>query len=121
METLVAIYANNPNVPHNTLQPEITRLNSAFIAFTNTIIIVRILVRARIVKHVALEDHLMVAAGVVATAFSAMNIVGMCAMLTPTHWTDLARNTIWSWSPHIRFASGNTAGKCQEGDTKFMG
>jgi hypothetical protein len=76
METLVQIYANNPNVPHNSLQPQIIRLNSAFIAFTDVIIIIRILVRARIVKHVALEDHLMIAAGLFATAFSAMNIVG---------------------------------------------
>lgn len=76
METLVQLYANNPNVPHNSLQPEIIRLNSAFIAFTASIIILRILVRARIVKHVALEDYLMVAAGLFATAFSAMNIVG---------------------------------------------
>ena len=90
METLVQIYASNPSVPHNTLQPEIIRLNSTLIAFTDAIIIVRILVRARIVKHVALEDYLMVAAGIVATAFSAMNIVGTSAMLAPSYRTDLA-------------------------------
>lgn len=82
METLVQIYASNPNVPHNSVQPEIIRLNVAFIAFTDSIIILRILVRARIVKHVALEDYLMVAAGLFATAFSAMNIVGMLVVLS---------------------------------------
>lgn len=76
METLVAIYGSNPNVPHNSVQPEIKTLNIAFIVFTDSIIILRLLVRARIVKHVALEDYLMVAAGLCATAFSAMNIVG---------------------------------------------
>ena len=76
MDTLVAIYADNPNVPHNSKQPEIIKLNIAFIAFTDSIILLRILVRARIVKHVAAEDYLMVAAGVFATTFSAMNIVG---------------------------------------------
>lgn len=79
METLVSIYASNPNVPHNSVQPGILRLNIAFIAFTDSIIILRLFVRASIVKHVALEDYLMVAAGLFATAFSAMNIVGMAA------------------------------------------
>ncbi|ETN36845.1 uncharacterized protein HMPREF1541_07832 [Cyphellophora europaea CBS 101466] len=80
METLVQIYANNPSVPHNNEQPSIIKLNAAFIVFTDSIIILRILVRARIVKHIATEDYLMVAAGLFATAFSAMNIVGK---LTP--------------------------------------
>lgn len=84
MDTLVAIYASNPDVPHNSVQPEILTINIAFITFTTSIIILRLLVRARIVKHVALEDYLMVAAGLFATAFSAMNIVGMARYGTPS-------------------------------------
>lgn len=76
METLVALYANNPNVPHNSEQPEIISLNIAFIAVTIAIVTLRIVVRTFIVKHVALEDYLMIAAGVFGVAFSSLNIAG---------------------------------------------
>ena len=67
---------NSPTVPHNSLQPEIRRLNIAFIAVTNTFIISRILVRVFITKKVGFEDYLMIAAGLFATAFSATAISG---------------------------------------------
>jgi hypothetical protein len=74
---LLTLYANNPNVPHNNEQPAIIKLNAIFLAVTDSIIILRVLVRLTIVKNIAIEDYLMVAAGFFATAFSAMNIVGM--------------------------------------------
>jgi hypothetical protein len=64
-------------LPHNSLTGEIHRLNIAFIAVTATFIGVRLVVRAFVVKHVAADDYLVVAAGLFATAFSAMAIVGM--------------------------------------------
>jgi hypothetical protein len=68
---------NSPAVPHNSVQPEILRLNIAFITVTSCFIIARVLVRTSLVKHFAIEDYLMVAAGVFATSFSTMAIVGM--------------------------------------------
>lgn len=76
MDALVATYANNPDVPHNDERPEIISLNGAFTSVAVFIILLRIVVRTTIVKHIALEDYLMIAAGVFAAAFSAMNIVG---------------------------------------------
>ena len=76
---LLALYADNPNVPHNDERPAIIKLNAAFLAVTDSIIILRLLVRWRIVKHIAVDDHLMIAAGVFTTAFLAMNIVGKAA------------------------------------------
>jgi uncharacterized membrane protein YozB (DUF420 family) len=64
-------------LPHNTLVGEIYRVNIAFIAVTALIIGVRLIVRGAVVKHVAVDDYLMVAAGVFAIAFSGMAIVGM--------------------------------------------
>jgi hypothetical protein len=83
METLVALYAQNPNVPHNSEVPAIISLNAAFLAVTTSIIALRVVVRTFIVKHVALEDWLMVAAGVFGATFSALNIAG------------------WSFHPHL--------------------
>ena len=71
---LITALHNSPTVPHNTLAPEIRRLNIAFIAITDTFIISRILVRVFLTKKVALEDYLMVAAGLFATAFSSTAI-----------------------------------------------
>jgi hypothetical protein len=75
LDLVPALHAS-PNLSHNSVQPEILRLNIGFIAITNLFITVRILVRALLVKHVALEDHLMIVAGLFATAFSTMAIVG---------------------------------------------
>jgi len=72
----------NPNqfqgefLPHNSLTGEIYRLNIAFIAVTSAFIAVRLMVRGFVVKHIAADDYLMVAAGLFATAFSTMAIVG---------------------------------------------
>jgi len=63
-------------LPHNSSVGELYRLNVSFIAVTSVIIGIRLVVRIFIVKHVAVDDYLMVAAGLFATAFSAMAIVG---------------------------------------------
>lgn len=76
METLVSIYANSPKVPHNDVHAEIISLNIAFIAVSSSIVFLRVVVRTLIVKHVALDDYLMIAAGIIAAAFSAMCIAG---------------------------------------------
>ncbi|EXJ95388.1 hypothetical protein A1O1_00509 [Capronia coronata CBS 617.96] len=64
-------------LPHNSSVGELYRLNIAFIAVTSTIIGLRLVVRIFVVKHVAADDFLMVAAGLFATTFSAMAIVGI--------------------------------------------
>lgn len=64
-------------LPHDSYVGELCRLNIAFIAVTTTIIGLRLMVRGFVVKHVAADDFLMVAAGLFATAFSAMGIVGI--------------------------------------------
>jgi hypothetical protein len=66
----------NPNADHSNIQPYIRRLNISFIVLSCFIIGLRTLVRAMLVKHVAIEDYLMLAAGVSATAFFALNIMG---------------------------------------------
>lgn len=63
-------------LPHDSLQGELKTLNICFIAVTSVFIGIRLIVRAFVVKHVAADDYLMVAAGLFATAFSAMAIVG---------------------------------------------
>lgn len=73
---LIPALHESPTVPHNSLQSEILRINAAFIAITCTFIILRVLVRALVVKKLALEDYLMIASGAFAWAFSAMAIVG---------------------------------------------
>ncbi len=73
---LIPALHESPTVPHNSLQPEILRINVAFIAITCTFIILRVIVRSFLVKHVALEDYLMIASGAFAWAFSAMAIAG---------------------------------------------
>ncbi|KAL2440776.1 hypothetical protein ABEF95_005959 [Exophiala dermatitidis] len=64
-------------LPHDSYVGELYRLNIAFIAVTSTIIGIRLMVRIFVVKHVAADDFLMLAAGLFATAFSAMAIVGI--------------------------------------------
>ncbi|KAK4948100.1 hypothetical protein LTR10_013154 [Elasticomyces elasticus] len=87
----------NPNqfhgefLPHNSLTGEIYRLNIAFIAVTSTFIGVRLIVRGFVVKHVAADDYLIVAAGLFATAFSAMAIVGVRYGLGKHVW-DIPQN-----------------------------
>jgi len=66
----------NPNNPHDSLVPEIVRLNSAFIAVACLVIGLRLFVRVFMVKHVVIEDYLMVAAGITYVAFSGMNLLG---------------------------------------------
>lgn len=77
---LIPVLHNSDRVPHNSLQPEIVRLNIAFIVVTSSFIVGRVLVRILLVKHAAIEDFLMVAAGIFATAFSAMAIVGVYSL-----------------------------------------
>ncbi|KIX05878.1 uncharacterized protein Z518_03851 [Rhinocladiella mackenziei CBS 650.93] len=64
-------------LPHDSSVGEIRILNIVFIAVTSVIIIVRLIVRAFVVKHVTVDDYLMVAAGLFDTAFSVMAIVGI--------------------------------------------
>lgn len=70
-------------LPHNSSVGEIYRLNIAFIAVTSVIIGIRLIVRVFVVKHVAVDDYLMVAAGLFANAFSAMAIVGASRIRAP--------------------------------------
>ena len=63
-------------LPHDSEVGELYRVNIAFICVNSIIIIVRLIVRGFSVKHVAIDDYLMVAAGVFADVFSAMAIVG---------------------------------------------
>jgi hypothetical protein len=63
-------------LPHDSYVGEIYRVNIAFICVNSLIIIIRILVRAFVVGHVAVDDYLMVAAGLCADVFSALAIVG---------------------------------------------
>lgn len=63
-------------LPHDSLVGELHRLNIAFIVVTSVFIGVRLIVRGFVVRHVAADDYLMVAAGLFATAFSTMAIIG---------------------------------------------
>jgi hypothetical protein len=63
-------------LPHDNAVGEIYKVNISFIAVTSLIIGLRLVVRGFVVKHVAVDDYLMVAAGLFSTAFSAMTIVG---------------------------------------------
>ena len=58
------------------VQSDIISYNVATIAIVATTILVRTSVRAFIVKHVAIEDYLMLAAGGSAIALCAMVLVG---------------------------------------------
>jgi hypothetical protein len=84
----VNMSVTNPNqfkgqfLPHDSMVGELHRLNISFIVATSAFIAVRLIVRAFVVKHVAADDYLMVAAGLFATAFSTMAIVGMLLLLT---------------------------------------
>ncbi|KIW88593.1 uncharacterized protein Z519_10639 [Cladophialophora bantiana CBS 173.52] len=64
-------------LPHDSYVGEIYRVNISFICVNSVIIIIRLIVRAFVVEHVAVDDYLMVAAGLFADAFSAMSIVGL--------------------------------------------
>jgi len=63
-------------LPHNSEVGEIYKLNICFIVATCAIIGLRLFVRAYLVKHITVDDYLMVAAGIFSTAFSTMAIVG---------------------------------------------
>ena len=64
-------------LPHDSSVGEIYRVNIAFICVNTIIILIRLVVRGFVVKHVAVDDYLMVAAGICADIFSALAIVGM--------------------------------------------
>jgi hypothetical protein len=76
-------------LPHDSLTGELKTLNICFIAVTSLFIGLRLIVRAFVVKHVAADDYLMVAAGLFATAFSAMAIVGKSQPPTADVWIIL--------------------------------
>lgn len=63
-------------LPHDSYVGELYRINISFICVDSVIIILRLFVRGFVVKHVAVDDYLMVAAGILADVFSAMAIVG---------------------------------------------
>lgn len=63
-------------LPHDNAVGEIYKVNISFIAVTSLIIGLRLVVRGFVVKHIAVDDYLMVAAGLFSTAFSTMTIVG---------------------------------------------
>ncbi|KIW72896.1 hypothetical protein PV04_01057 [Phialophora macrospora] len=79
-------------LPHDSYVGEIYRVNISFICVTSIIIIVRLIVRAFMVKHVAVDDYLMVAAGLCANVFSALAIVGIRYGLGK-HIYDLPQNS----------------------------
>lgn len=66
----------NPDADHNNVQSSIVNYNIVAIGIVTFTILVRICVRAFIVRHVLTEDYLMVAAGAAATPLSAMIILG---------------------------------------------
>ena len=63
-------------LPHDNAVGEIYKVNISFIAVNSVIIGLRLMVRVFVVKHVAIDDYLMVLAGLFSAAFSAMTIVG---------------------------------------------
>jgi hypothetical protein len=86
-------------LPHDSYVGEIYRVNISFICVISIIIIVRLIVRAFMVKHVAVDDYLMVAAGLCANVFSALAIVGMCLVL-------LFGRVLWLTVQGIRYGLG---------------
>ena len=70
-------HINNPNVDHTNTQPFILALNLSFISIVAFVIALRTLVRVFLVKHVAIEDYLMIGAGLSAIAFFSLNVAGM--------------------------------------------
>ena len=64
-------------LPHGSNVGELYRINIAFICVNSLIILIRLVVRGAVVGHVAVDDYLMVAAGLCADVFSALAIVGM--------------------------------------------
>jgi hypothetical protein len=95
--------ADGTILTHNSLVGEIYRVNIAFIAVTAVVIGLRLLVRSVVVKHVAVDDYLMVAAGVFAIAFSAMAIVGMMHRISYCKYVSdyFCRTTLWSWETYL--------------------
>ncbi|RMZ87274.1 hypothetical protein DV736_g5504, partial [Chaetothyriales sp. CBS 134916] len=73
---LLTLYANNPNIPHDDQKASIINLNAAFIAITDSVIVLRLLARWRIVEQVAVDDYLMALACLCTTALSTLSIVG---------------------------------------------
>ena len=67
----------NPDADHRNTQSSIIAYNIAAIAIATVTILMRIGVRAFIVKKVLVEDYLMLAAAAAAVAFSSLIIVGM--------------------------------------------
>lgn len=68
--------AEVPNLPHNSFVEQMYKINISFTAVVCLVILLRLFVRLHIVRHVAIEDHLMVGAGLFFLAFSTMNLVG---------------------------------------------
>lgn len=66
----------NPDADHQNVQTSIINYNFVAIGIVTFTIMVRICVRAFIVRNVLMDDYLMLAAGAAATALSAMIIVG---------------------------------------------
>ena len=68
----------NPDAEHRNIQSSIIRYNIAAIVVASVTILVRICVRAFLVRQVLMEDYLIIAAGAAASALSAMIILGGC-------------------------------------------
>jgi hypothetical protein len=69
----------NPDADHSNISHLLVIFNIVAISLTCLIVFSRTLVRALIVKHVALEDYLMVVAGLAAVSLSTMVIIGKYA------------------------------------------
>lgn len=70
----------NPDADHSSKQSSIIAYNSAAIAIATLTILLRLGVRALLVKHVLVEDYLILAAGATAVALSALIIAGWSLM-----------------------------------------
>lgn len=94
-------------LPHDNAVGEIYRVNISFTAVTILVIGLRLIVRAFVVKHVAVDDYLMVGAGLFSTAFSVMVIVGKSRRIKCRYrvMLTLTRHTVRTWETHIRLAT----------------
>jgi hypothetical protein len=107
-------------LPHDSYVGELRRVNIAFICANSVIIIVRLIVRGFVVKHVAVDDYLMVAAGLCADVFSALAIVGMpfTRLLQKGFLLNRYRRQIWSGTALVRSSTKFAAsGQHQERDS----
>jgi hypothetical protein len=75
----------NPDADHSSIQSSIIAYNIAAIAIVVITLSTRICVRALIVKHVLMDDYLMLAAGIFAIALSSLIIAGKSSL--PTSYT----------------------------------